>query len=186
MNVGVSAQPPRRWGGANRGKLVPNLHSKDRYVLYYRNLQLYMSLGMHLAKVLRALRFVESPAIEPHIRMNTWLRKKAASDFQKDLYKLMKNSDFGKTMENLPKRVDVKLVRSHEENKIRRLIASPAFARANIVDDDLAAIQVRKSRVDLRVRPDSGALLIGLIMPYGRAQDHDVLKEPPVRAFEQI
>ena len=44
-------------------------------------------------------------------------------------------------MENLRKRVDVKLVRSHEEDKLRRLTASPAFARANIFDDDLAAIQ---------------------------------------------
>ena len=52
-------------------------------------------------------------------------------------------------MENLRKRVDVKLVRSHEEDKLRRLIASPAFARANILDDDLAAIQVHKSNLIL-------------------------------------
>ena len=52
-------------------------------------------------------------------------------------------------MENLRKRVDVKLVRSHEEDKLRRLIASPAFARANIFDDDLAAIQVHKSNLVL-------------------------------------
>ena len=57
----------------------------------------------------------------------------------------MNNAVFGKTMENLRKRADVKLVHSHEEDKLRRLIASPAFARANIFDDDLAAIQVHKS-----------------------------------------
>ncbi|MEW8615643.1 MAG: DNA polymerase, partial [Candidatus Thiodiazotropha sp.] len=130
-------------------KLVPNLHNKDRYVLHYRNLQLYMSLGMRLIKVHRALRFGQSPWMESYIRMNTGLRKKAASDFEKDLYKLMNNSVFGKTMENLRKRVDVKLVRSHEGDKLRRLIASPAFARANIFDDDLAAIQVHKSRLVL-------------------------------------
>ena len=83
--------------------------------------------------------------MEPYIRMNTELRKKAASDFEKDLYKLMNNSVFGKTMENVRKRVDVKLVQSNEEDKLRRLIASPAFPRANIFDDDLAAIQVHKS-----------------------------------------
>ncbi|MEW8190510.1 MAG: hypothetical protein AB2766_14525, partial [Candidatus Thiodiazotropha endolucinida] len=130
-------------------KLVPNLRNKDRYVLHYRNLQLYTSLGMRLTKVHRALRFDQSPWMEPYIRMNTELRKKAASDFEKDLYKLMNNSVFGKTMENLRKRVDVKLVRSHEEDKLRRLIASPAFARANIFDDDLAAIQVHKSNLVL-------------------------------------
>ena len=81
--------------------------------------------------------------------MNTELRKVANSDFEKDLYKLMNNSVFGKTMENLRKRVKVKLVRAHEEDKLRLLIASPAFARANIFDDDLAAIQIHKSRVVL-------------------------------------
>ena len=80
-------------------KLVPNLRNKDRYVLYYRNLQLYTSLGMRLTKVHRALRFDQSPWMEPYSRMNTELRKKAASDFEKYLYKLMNNSVFGKTME---------------------------------------------------------------------------------------
>ena len=72
-------------------KLVPNLHNKDRYVLHYRNLQLYMSLGMRLTKVYHALRFDQSPWMEPYIRMSTELRKRATSDFEKDLYKLMNN-----------------------------------------------------------------------------------------------
>ena len=130
-------------------KLVPNLRNKDRCVLHYRTLQLYTSLGMRLAKVHRALRFDKNPWMEPHIGMNTELRKKAASDFEKDLYKLMNNSVFGKTMENLRKRVDVKLVHSYEGDKLRRLIANPAFARANIFDNDLAAIQVHKSNLVL-------------------------------------
>ena len=112
---------------------------------YQHGLQLYLSLGMKLKKVHRALRYEQSP----YIRMNTELRKKATSAFEKDLYKLMNNSVFGKTMENLRKRVNVKLVRSYEEDKLRRLIASPAFARANIFGDDLAAIQVHKSRLVL-------------------------------------
>ena len=95
-------------------RLVQNLHNKDRYLLHYRNLQLYMSLGMRLAKVHRALRFDLNPWMEPYIWMNTELRKKATSDFKKELYKLMNYSVFTKTMENLRKRVDVKLVRSHE------------------------------------------------------------------------
>ena len=130
-------------------KLVPNLRDKERYVLHYRSLQLYLSLGLRLKKVHRALRFEQSPWMEAYIRMNTDLRKQATSDFEKDLYKLMNNSVFGKTMENLRKRVDVKLVRAYEEDRLRRLIASPSFARANIFDDDLAAIQVHKSRLVL-------------------------------------
>ena len=130
-------------------KLVPNLRDKNHYVLHYRNFQLYLGLGMKLKKIHRALRFEQSPWMEPYIRMNTELRKQATSAFEKDLYKLMNNSVFGKTMENLRKRVDVKLVRAHEEEKLRRLIASPSLARANIFDDDLAAIEVHKSRLVL-------------------------------------
>ena len=88
--------------------------------------------------------------MEPYI--NSELQQKAASDFEKDLYKLMNNSVFGKAMENLQKRVDVKLPRSQEKDKLRRLIASPAFARANIFDNDLAAIQVHKSGLVLNCR----------------------------------
>ena len=142
-------------------KLVPNVRNKDRYVLHYRNLQLYMSLGMRLIKVHRPLRFDQSPWMEPYIQMNTELRKKAASGFKKDLYKLMNNSVFGKTMENLRRRTDVKLARRNEEDKLRRLIASPAFARANIFDDDLAAIQVHKSRLVLN-RP----VFVGMYLMY--------------------
>ena len=104
---------------------------------------------MRLNKVHRALRFDQSPWMEPYIRMNTELRNKAPSDFEKDLYKLMNSSVFGKTVENLRKLIDVKLVCSHEEDKLMRLIASPAFAQANIFDDDLAAIKVHKSNLVL-------------------------------------
>ena len=65
-------------------KLVLNLRNKDRYVLHYRNLQLHTSLGMRLSKIHRALRFDQSPWMEPYIRMNTELRKKAASEFEND------------------------------------------------------------------------------------------------------
>ena len=61
----------------------------------------------------------------------------------------MKNSGFGKTMENLRKRVNVKLVRSNEEERLSWLFTSPAFARQNIFDNDLAAIQMHKRRLEL-------------------------------------
>jgi hypothetical protein len=130
-------------------KLVPNLRNKTKYVVHYRNLQLYLSLGMRLTKIHRALRFDQSPWMEPYIRMNTDLRKQATSDFEKDLYKLMNNSVFGKTMENLRRRVDVKLVRSSEETKLRKLIAKPSFARQKIFDNDLAALHMYKSKLYL-------------------------------------
>ena len=54
--------------------------------------------------------------------------------------------------------------------------------RSQVIVESLTGVK----KVDLGVRPDPGSLLIGLIMPYGRAQEHDVLKEPPVGAFQQI
>ena len=130
-------------------KLVPNLRNKTKYVLHYRNLQQCLSLGMRLTKIHRTLQFDQKPWMKPDIEMNTELRKQATSDFEKDFYKLMNNSVFGKTMENLRKRVDVKLVRKSEENKLRKLIAQPSFARHKIFDNDLAALHMYKSRLYL-------------------------------------
>ena len=81
--------------------------------------------------------------------MNTELRKQATNDFEKDLYKLMNNSVFGKTMENLRKRVDIKIVRSHEDEKLRKLIAKPSFARHKIFDNDLAGLHMFKNKLVL-------------------------------------
>ena len=130
-------------------KLVPNLMDKTKYIIHYRNLQLYLSLGMKLKAVHRVLKFDQSPWMEPYIRLNTDLRKKATSDFEKNLYKLMNNAVFGKTMENLRKRVDVKIVRGYEEKRLRKLIASPAFNRSKIFDEDLAALHMNKSHLYL-------------------------------------
>ena len=73
-------------------KLVPNLQPKIRYVLHYRNLQLYLSLGMQLTKVHKVLAFHQTPWMAPYIAKNTELRKLATNDFEKDFYKLMNNA----------------------------------------------------------------------------------------------
>ena len=73
-------------------KLVPNLQPKIRYVLHYRNLQLYLKLGMKLEKVHKVLSFQQSPWMAPYIAKNTELRKLATNDFEKDFFKLMNNA----------------------------------------------------------------------------------------------
>ena len=130
-------------------KLIPNLKDKERYVLHYRNLQLYHQQGMKLQKIHLALEFDQSKWMEPYKQMNTELRKHATNDFEKDLYKLMNNSVFGKTMENLRKRVDVKVVRDTETKKLRKLISSPLFDRATIFDNNLAGVNMHKKSLKL-------------------------------------
>ena len=128
-------------------KLLLTLRNKSRYVLHYRTLQQYLDLGMRLRKIHKILKFEQRAWMEPYISLNTELRKRATSDFEKNFFKLMKNSVFGKTMENLRNRIDVKLVRSHERDKLRKLIASPLFARATVFSNNLAGIQMHKSKI---------------------------------------
>ena len=73
-------------------KLVPNLMDKSRYVRHYRNLQLYLSLGLRIVKVHKVLQFNQSPWMQPYIEKNTHLRTTATNDFEKDFYKLMNNA----------------------------------------------------------------------------------------------
>ncbi|KAL9954681.1 hypothetical protein ACROYT_G042247 [Oculina patagonica] len=130
-------------------KLVLTLEDKTNYVVHYRNLQFYLKQGMKLKKVHRVLEFEQEAWMEPYIRMNTEFRKEAKNDFEKAFYKLMNNSVFGKTMENLRNRVEIKIVRSDEKDKIRKLVASPLYSRHVMFSNDLVGIDMRKSRLFL-------------------------------------
>ena len=131
----------------NSKKLLLTLEDKKDYVVHYENLKFYLKQGMKLKRVKRALEFEQECWMEPYIRMNTEFRKQAKNDFEKNFYKLMNNSVFGKTMENLRKRVDIKIVRSNEKDKIRKLVASPLYARHVIFTNDLVGIDMHKSRL---------------------------------------
>ena len=123
-------------GGVN--KLVPNLGDKSKYVLHYRNLKSYLSLGMKLTKFHRILKFKQSDWLKKYIGFNTNKRKNAANSFEKDFFKLMNNSVFGKTMENLMKRINIRLV-----NKAKyyiRYISKPSFVLQKIFIKSFVAV----------------------------------------------
>ncbi|XP_065198789.1 uncharacterized protein LOC135830431 [Sycon ciliatum] len=135
--------------GVDALKLVPNLRDKTKYVLHYRNLKLYTQLGLRCVKLHRALKFTQTPWMRNYIEKNTDLRKKAKDDFSKDFYKLMNNAVFGKTMEIVRRRVNIKLLRSREEKKIKQLVAKPTYNRHVIFNDDLVGVQSNRTKVVL-------------------------------------
>ena len=128
-------------------KLLLTLEDIKNYVVHYTNLQFYLKMGIKLKHMHRVLEFEQECWMEPYIRMNTEFRKKAKNDFETDFYKLMNNSVFGKTMENLWKCVDIKIVCSDETNKIKKLVASLLYARHVIFSNDMVGIEMRKSNL---------------------------------------
>ncbi|XP_078364273.1 uncharacterized protein LOC144648639 [Oculina patagonica] len=128
-------------------KLIPTLNNKEKYVLHYRNLQLYLELGLKLTKVHRVLEFNQSPWLKQYIDFNTEKRKNAKNAFEKDFFKLMNNSVFGKTMENLRKRVDVRLVT--DTKKLLKLTSKPTYVSSKIFNEDLVAVHKIKETLTL-------------------------------------
>ena len=89
-------------------KLIQTLSDKKNYVSHYRNLKLYLSLGLKLKKVHHVLEFDQSPWLKQYIDFNTQKQTNAKNAFEEDFFKLLNNSIYGKTCENLRKRVDVR------------------------------------------------------------------------------
>ena len=128
-------------------KLIPTLSNKEKYVLHYRNLQMYIDLGLKLKKIHRVLEFDQSPWLKQYIDFNTQKRSQAKNAFEKDFFKLMNNSVFGKTMENIRKRVDVRLIT--DGKKLLKMSSKPTFVCSKIFNENLVAVHKIKEVLTL-------------------------------------
>ena len=126
-------------------KLIGSFKPRSHYVVHYRNLKQYLEMGMRLSAVQRGISFYQSSWMAPYISKNTELRKTAANCFEHDFFKLMNNSVFGKTIENIRKRQNVVLIDNRREAS--RLSKRPNFDRATIFDRNLIAVHMKRTEV---------------------------------------
>jgi hypothetical protein len=128
-------------------KLVPNFYDKERYVCHIKNLKYYIEKGLVVKKIHRVLQFKQSDWLKKYIDFNTTERAKSKSDFEKDFFKLMNNAVFGKTMENMRNRVDIRLF--SDKDKALRQIAKPQYEDHKIYGENLLAIKQLQKCVKL-------------------------------------
>ena len=128
-------------------KLVCNLYNKKKYVVRIDSLKQALNHEFKFKKIHRIIEFNQEAWLKPYIDMNTELRKLARNDFEKDLFKLMNNSVFGKTMENIRKHRNIKLVTT--DKKRSNLVSEPNYHTINLISEDLSIIEMKKTKVKM-------------------------------------
>ena len=128
-------------------KLVCNLCNKKKYAVHIRSLKQALNHGLKLKKFHRIIEFNREAWLKTYIDMNTELRKIAKYDFEKDFFKLMNNAVFGKTMENVRKHRDIKLVTT--DKKRSKLVSEPNYHTMNYISENLSIIEMKKTNVKM-------------------------------------
>ena len=126
----------------NVEKLITSEDDKENYVVHISALKKALNHGLILKKVHRVIEFRQEAWMKPYIDMNTKLRTDAKSDFEKDFFKLMNNSVFGKTMENVRNHRDIKLVTNNERRN--ELVSEPNYHTTTHFSERLLAIEMKK------------------------------------------
>jgi len=131
--------------GKRQDKLLATLCDKKRYIIHYRNLQQCTRHGLRIVQI-RVLQFSQSLCV--YIELNTNFRTLIKNDFEKNLYKLMNNAVFGKTMENMRNHVNMRLVTQWEGRySAEALIVKSNFHNRSVFSENLIAIEMRKHEV---------------------------------------
>ena len=136
---------PERKKNGKVEKLICSIEDKEKYVM--RALKQTLNHGLKLKKVHKVIQFNQREWLKPYIDMKTKLRKEEKNDFEKDFSKLMNNSVFGKTMENVRKHRDIKLVTTDE--KANKLVSEPNYHTTKRFSKNLLALEMKKAKVKM-------------------------------------
>ena len=126
-------------------KLIPNLFPKKNYIAHYRNLKYYLANGWKLTKVHRILEFNQCPWMKPHIDFNTEKRMQATNEADKNFFKLSINSGYGKTMENMRKRMKIRIAKNGKD--CIKYSSRQTFKNSIIFGKNLVAIHERPEEI---------------------------------------
>ena len=129
-------------------KLVPNLHDKKKYLIHVKALKQASDHGSVLERIHRVIQFKQSAWMKEYIDFNTRLRTVAKNDFEKDFYKLINNSIFGKTMENIRKHRKIKLVNNNKEDYLKQVM-KPNFKGGVLMGENLMSCEMGKVKVTM-------------------------------------
>ena len=155
-------------------KLILNLSDKNKYVVHIRTLQFYLKHGLKLKKVHRAIKFEQKEILKPYIEFNTEKRKNARNDFEKDIFKLLNNAVFGKTMEDKRKHLDFEIV--SDERRFMKCVNNPSFKRSHIINEDLVGVEKQKPKLKLDKPIFIGMSILDLSKQHMYKFYYDVMK----------
>lgn len=128
-------------------KLLSTLETRDHYVVHFKNLQLYVQLGMVVKAIHGGIHFRQKRFISSYIDFNSKRRAQATNKFDVNFYKLLNNGLYGKTIENPKKRTKVKLC--NEPAKFEKLVAKPEYKGAKKINSSLVTVEMKPASVKL-------------------------------------
>ena len=128
-------------------KLLLTQLNKQHYIVHYSILKFYLGMGMQLDKVHRAIQFRQKPFLKPYIEFNSKKRAESKNPFEKDFFKFKNNALFGKTMEDVRKRMDYRIVTDPETSI--KLCRSSLFCHHDVISEDITGFKMLKSKVEL-------------------------------------
>lgn len=138
-------------------KLLCTLEKKENYIINIKLLQEYLKNGVKLLKIHRGISSNQEAWLKPYIEKNTELRKKANNDFEKDFFKLMNNSVFGKQMENVRNRCNFRLI--NRADMMQKLVNKNKYQNRHIIDDNLVIMSGRNETIKLN-KPIFGGMCV--------------------------